>query len=136
MGDNKAFLEGILGTADTAIKAGNMAMLNRVAVNPAVKHYYDNVFKLKSITHEQWERDYPHYVAMVDELREAYDLAAEDRTRVIEQEARVKAIEAAVAKLTESIEKMTAATLGATKATKKLKTETEDLPNLDETPEE
>jgi hypothetical protein len=119
MSDNKAFLEGLCATADAHAKAGNLSVLNRLAVNPAVKHYYDNVFKLKSITHEQWERDYPSNVAAVNELREAYDEAIASRARQEELEAKVNAMSASIAEMSEAIKTL----VKPAKASKPNKTE-------------
>ena len=92
MSSNQAFLDGLCSVAEANVKQGNVGVLNRIAVNPAVKHYYDNVFKLKAITYEQWERDYPQHVAMIDQLREDYDNAAAERARQDALEAKVEAM--------------------------------------------
>lgn len=103
------FLEGICKTADKQIKAGNPAMLNRLGVNPSVNHYYNNVFKLKAITFEQWERDYPALAAGAATLREEYDAQLEARAEAETLKATVVAMEAGLKQLTKVVEDFVAA---------------------------
>lgn len=106
MDKNQAFVTAICTQADKAFKEGQPALLNRVAGQPSVKHYYDNVFKLKALTHEQWVRDYPAQAADVNALREAYDAEQAQTERISKLFQQVEGIESKLERLTGLIEGM------------------------------
>lgn len=114
MNASQSFVEALCTQADTAMKAGDFSMVNRLASQPALKHYFDNVFKLKAITYENWCRDYPAYSASVDSLRIAYDAE-------LAEKAKMEKLTADVASLAEKFDKLTAAVNAVTEAMNKVK---------------
>lgn len=64
------WLESLCLKVDEQVKAGDLLLLNKLARNPGVKHYFDNVHKLHSVSAQVWTQYYP---GMFSEARDAYE---------------------------------------------------------------
>lgn len=85
------FLDEICQEAEAAKLEGDMSLLNNIGQHAPVRHYLTNVRLIKSMSREQWARDYNPLLQTVDRLRENYE---GDAVQAEKQETRFGALEA------------------------------------------
>lgn len=91
--DTQKTLDWLNAACDKALteaRNGNTLLANKLAENAAVKHYFDNVHNLKSMTPEAWTQHYNTLFQEADRLREDY----EQNERMVESYSKVDKISA------------------------------------------
>jgi hypothetical protein len=112
------FLDEMCQTAVTEGRQGNPAQLNRLARNPMIAHYLNNVALRTSIPAQQWAEQFPQYIAEADALRESYEHATGQDARMTALEGRLGSLEG---KIDTVITRLTEAVPGPKPAKKKAK---------------
>lgn len=85
-----AFLKELSEQAITEARGGNSILANRLAGNPALKHYFENRDLIQA---KVWARDYPHLLEEADRIRVAAEEAEQREIERKETAAKVNSLE-------------------------------------------
>lgn len=77
----------------------DLSFLNRMAANSGIKHYFDNVYKMRSVPREQWMLWYPSQSGAARMAYAAAQAAEAQNARVDALESRLTTIEGMLAEL-------------------------------------
>lgn len=90
-----AWLKELSEQAFAEARTGNPTLANKMGKIPAFAYYFQNVHAIKSVSPEQFARQYPQYVIEADRARveyEALEAAVDTNSRVGKIEAELTAL--------------------------------------------
>ena len=121
-GDGQALVAFIESQFVEADRTNNLDLLNSLAGN--ITHYYVNVYKAKTMTREQWVKDYPHGAMGAWSAKLYTEAKLAESQAIVDTAQKTTTLEAELQKLKESVAETVAKLEGENAA---LRTELDSL---------